>query len=423
MIPAVSTVVILIQNREKKEEENNMDPSLANDIINFYAAERGYPTFEGINAMSRADFEKGLALWPTEYIEAMPDAAMHYALTGKVKHPQTGQMVRSEWGWRIEQIQKTVEFRYTTEGKKYVLSLLDTNPVRNEETDVDDMINTASIKVAADTGSAKKDKKQTQINIKRMEHIKALEKSISKGGALRAMYESTLKVHKESVDNLMLNEEAAKAAMKDKRRKKIPALLLSWIVMPLYVILRTLDMFFDGYFSSMRMGYTEVALGPKVGSNHRLLGRISIPFVVSAFISFVSATINYNLGVEDNVKYGIFITGVAAIPLYMLGFTILKQLLDIPFMWLTNKYGEFASKVSSMFEPTTADEFQFGKVTQTYEQQEILGQLIKEREELIKGLKEAVERNTSYSHYDTKCKDKKFSLKMLEKEHRDTFGY
>lgn len=74
----------------------------------------------------------------------------------------------------MEHIQKAVEFRNTTEGKKYVLNFLTIDPVRTDETDESDMINTASIEVSAITGSEKKDKKQTQINIKRMEHIKAL---------------------------------------------------------------------------------------------------------------------------------------------------------------------------------------------------------------------------------------------------------
>ncbi|MFV0362703.1 MAG: hypothetical protein ACK5LL_06395, partial [Suipraeoptans sp.] len=166
-----------------------MNPSTANEVINGYAAFNGYPTVAQINLMERKDFMKGLENWPTEYIAAMPDAGLNYNLSGKVKHPQTGQVVRSEWGWKMEQVKKVVEFRNTTEGKKSVLRHLVSDAIRNEDTDINDMLNTATIKVAATTGSKKRDKKQTQINIERMNHIRALEKSISKGGALRVMYD------------------------------------------------------------------------------------------------------------------------------------------------------------------------------------------------------------------------------------------
>lgn len=399
-----------------------MISSTANDIINHYATKRGYPTLPQINSMDRIEFTKGLKLWATEYISALPDAGLHYNLTDKLIHPQTGQIAGSEWGWKMEQVEKTVEFRNTTEGKKYVLQHLVPEAVRNEETDANDMLNIASIKVSAITSSARSNKKQTQINIKRINHIRALEKSISKGGSLRAMYEATFNAHKDSIENLMTNEDAAKAAMQSKRKKKIFSLLLSWLVMPLYVILRTLDMFFDAGIILAKMGYKGAQLGPKVGSTHPFLGRFSIPLVVAAFISFTSAIAKYNAGVEKYVDHGIVVSGIIMIPLYMIEFIILKQFLDIPFMWLTKKYGTIAKWASCRFDPTTAEEFQLGEVTQTFEYHELLGHMIRERENLIKGLTEAIESNVSSSPFDTYCKDKKFSLKTLEKEERDAFN-
>ncbi|MFV0361467.1 MAG: hypothetical protein ACK5LL_00035, partial [Suipraeoptans sp.] len=241
--------------------------------------------------------------------------------------------------------------------------------------------------------------------------------------ALRVMYDVSFKAHKAGVENLMTNEDAATAAMHSKRRNKIPSLLLSWLVMPLYVILRSFDMFFDGGIIAAKMGYDESQLGPKVGSNHPFLGRFSIPLVVATFISFVSAITRYNAGVEKYVEHGIVVSGIIMIPLYMLEFIFVKQFLGIPFVWLTNKYGIFVEKVSCLFEPTLADEYQFGGVTQSFEQQDILGQMIKEREDLVKSLIEAIENNVSFCKADADCKDKKFSLKMLEKEERDTVGY
>ena len=90
----------------------------------------------------------------------------------------------------MEQVPKTVAFRNTTEGKKHVFRLITPNPVRNEEADIYDMINTAAIKVSAANGTERQNKKQTQLNIERMEHLRMLEKSISKGGALRAYHAS-----------------------------------------------------------------------------------------------------------------------------------------------------------------------------------------------------------------------------------------
>lgn len=399
-----------------------MDQRIANNIINDYATTKGYSTVAQANNMSYSEFVKGLEIWPAEYIAALPDAGLYYSLTGKVNHPQTGQIVRSLWGQKMEQVQKTLEFRNSTEGKKHMLHSITPIAVRNEETDVNDMLDIASIKISATTGFAKSDKKQAQINIERMELIRALEKSISNGGALRAIYEATLKAHKDGVENLMTNEEAAKASMHSKRRKRIPALILSWLLMPLYVILRSFDMFFDGGIISAKMGYAGPELGPKVGSNHTFLGRFSIPIVVATFISFISAIANYNAGVEKYVSHGIVVSGVIMIPLYMIGFIIIKQFLDIPFMWLTNKYGVIAEWASRLFEPVKADEFQLGGVTQTYMQQDILGQMIKERETLIYDLKAAIKNNLPYAKCDTLCNDKKFSLKTLEKEERDTFG-
>lgn len=400
-----------------------MNPSMANDIINNYAVREGFPTIKELHPMEHAEFLRELELWPTEYIAALPDAGLHYGLTNKIKHPRTGQMARSEWGWKMEQVQKAVEFRNTTEGKKHVLRFLTSEPVRNEETDVNDMLNTASIKVSATTGSVKKDKKQTKINIERMEHIRALEKSISKGGGLRTMYDASLIAHKKDVENLIKNEDATKAAMKSKRSRKLFALLLSWFVMPLYVILRSFDMFFDGGIMSHRLGYEEgIYSGPKVGSKHRLLGRLSIPLIIGTFISFVNATIRYRIGVEDYVSHGVTISGIIMIPVYAIGFIIIKQFLNIPFIWLTIKYGAFAERASCMFEPTTAEEFQLGGVTKSYEVQDSLGQMIQEREEIINGLKKAIENNEYYSSYDVYCKDKKFSIKTLEKEDKDTYS-
>ena len=57
---------------------------------------RGYPTVAEIHAMEHADFLREFKLWATEYILALPDAGLHFNLSGKVKHPKTGQMVREE---------------------------------------------------------------------------------------------------------------------------------------------------------------------------------------------------------------------------------------------------------------------------------------------------------------------------------------
>lgn len=111
------------------------------------------------------------------------------------------------------------------------------------------------------------------------------------------------------------------------------------------------------------------------------------------------------------------------IPVYAIGFIIIKQFLNIPFIWLTIKYGAFVERASCMFEPTTAEDFQLGGVTKSYEVQESLGQMIKEREELIKDLKDAIENDLPYSLCDTYCNDKRFSIKTIEKEDKDTYGY
>lgn len=400
-----------------------MHPSTANSIIEEYAAREGYPTIEQLNDMKRVEFMNGLDVWPTEYIEVMPNAGLCYELTGMMRHPQTGEMVRSEWGWRMEQIPKTVAFRNTTEGKKHILRLITPKPVRNEEIDINDMIDTASIKVSAANGTERQNKKQTQLNIERMEHLRMLEKSISKGGALRAMYDASLDAHNDGVENLTTNEEAADMVMREKRRKRIPTLLLSWLVMPLYVIIRSFDMFLDGGILSHKLGYNEgIYSGPKVGSNHRILGRLSIPLIVGTFISFVSANDKFRFGAEDYVTRGVFNSGLYAIPVYMLGFIVIKQFLNIPFLWLVEKYGGIAEWASCVFKITDAEDYQFGRVTYTYELQETLGQLIKERQELIKDIKYAIENDVSYSRCDSSRSDKNLSIKALEKEEREAFG-
>lgn len=107
----------------------------------------------------------------------------------------------------------------------------------------------------------------------------------------------------------------------------------------------------------------------------------------------------------------------------MIGFTLVKQFLDIPFMWLTNAYGRIATRASYMFEPVAAEEYQLGGVTTSFDQQNIIGQLIKEREELIKDLKDAIENDLPYSRCDTYRSDDRFSFKTIENENRDTYGY
>ena len=175
-------------------------------------------------------------------------------------------------------------------------------------------------------------------------------------------------------------------------------------------------MFFDGGIISAKMGHTGLELGPKCGSNHVFHGRFSIPLVVATFLSFVSAIAKYNAGVENYVEHGIIISGIIMIPLYMIGFIIVKQFLDIPFIWLTNKYGVIVEWASSRFDPTSAEEFQLGGVTLTYEQQDILGKMIKEREELINNLKEAIKNNIPYAKCDRLCTNKSFPLRHSRKK-------
>lgn len=400
-----------------------MSPHVADSIVNAYADQRGYPTIIELNDMSKEEFEKGLSVWCNEYIEALPDAGLLYGLTGQIQNPTTGNMVRSEWGWKMQQAKKVLEFRHTEAGKKYLLNRLVTEKVRDDEKDMDDLLDTASISVVANTGSPRRDKKLTQINIRRLDHIKALEKSISKGGALRDAYDTMLMAHKDSIENLISNEDAAKSAMYSKKRNKIPALLLSWLVMPLYVILRSFDMFFDGGIMSLRLNSAEnVYTEPKVGSNHPFLGRLSIPIVVGTFIGYVTAIIEYNRGSDLFTSRGILQSGLACSILATIGFIIAKQFLGVPFYYLTKIYGNFAYWASTRFLPLTADDFQLGYVTYTYQKQQLLGEMIKEREEIIQGLKSAIINNVMHSPYDSYYKNKSLSIKALKAEEEKYFN-
>lgn len=401
---------------------NKMNPNIANNIINEYAAKKGYPTVEELYNMNHIDFMMKTDFWLTEYLETLPDAGLYYNLANIIINPHTGQKEQTEWGRKMSHIKDVIKFRETTEGKKKYLLDNIPEPVRNKESDIDDMLKTASIKVSAASGNEKQNKEQTQLNIKRMEHIVALEKSISKGGALRAMYDTTLETHKEGIENLITNEEVARLVMKEKRHKKFPALLLSWIIMPLYVILRCFDMFFDGYFTPRIMGSYINDVDPKVGSRHPLLGRLSIPILFGTFLSFMDASENIKLGTEAYVNNGIFITGIVAMPLYALGFAVVKQFLNVPFAWLVEKYGAVAEWASEVFNIANADDYQLGEINMHYDNQEVIGKLIKEREHLIVDLKYAIENDLPYNKCDSFYNDKELSIKALNKEERDTFG-
>lgn len=400
-----------------------MDTITALNIVNAYVSYEGYPDIESINSMKHSDFLKGLEEWPTRYIEALPDAGLFYKLSDKINHPQTGKIVTTEWGWKMEQVHKTVEFRESTEGKKHILRTITPGPIRNEENDTNDMIDTASIRVSTATGSARKVKKQTQLNLERMEHIKALERSISKGGAVRDVYEEVLDDHSNNVESLMTNEEAAIAAMKEKRWKRIPSLLLSWLVMPFYVILRAFDMILDSFVISYRRGINIKKISPKVGSNHKFFGRFSIPLVIATFLSFVITISSHNAGIEEYATRDPILLSIFLVPFYMIAFMIVKQFFDLPFDWGTYKYGIIALKASYAFEPKTAEEFQLGDVSETYELQDILRKMIIERENIINGLKDSIENNFKLNEYDEYRCHEDLSLKALKKEEIDRKKY
>ena len=193
--------------------------------------------------------------------------------------------------------------------------------------------------------------------------------------------------------------------------------------MPLYVIIRSFDMFFDGGILSERLGFDEgISTGPKVGSHHDILGRLSIPIVVAVFMSFVDASKKIHAGRTLYVEHGFFEAGIAFIIPFLIGFIIVKQFLNVPFIWLTILYGRLATNLSYLFEPFSAEEYQLGRVTASYQQQDTLGQLIKEREVLIKDIKYAIVNDISYSRCDSSRSDKELSIKALEKEERMAFG-
>lgn len=384
-----------------------MDKREAYELVNAYKEQYGFPGVKEFVRMPLDEMDKKFKNfeWSIEYMEAMIDAGAYVGYQEKEpKDLGYGMKEYDAWSLRVARLRHQLKYRKSDTGKKDILRHITPEVYKPEEHST---IDTASIRV--DYGdNTRAGKKQTELNIQRLEYIKALEKSISKGGSVREAYERARREYKEKVDTLPTTAETEKMAREEKKRSRIPTLLLSWIIMPVYTIFKSLEGFCDSLFITHKMD--EDITHTKFGSKHGLFGRMIFPFIAAWFIAWAGYETALLSGVDDFAQA--FVDFVYAFVFLI----VAKTILYLPFKYITKFIGMLAENMSWIFMSRTQNEFQMATVSYSLDKIKELEEVMREREEFINIVKNHIERNKQYTGYDAARNLKGRTLKDLEKE-------
>lgn len=389
--------------------EFGMTGNEAQEIIRMYReTQKNYFTYEVLCGLLMSGFKGFADIWDTLYIKAF------IVLNAANGMNEKDNRATDENSWPViaKFLRELLAERETTEGKKKMLRTRAPKEFRCKWTDEQEHFKSMSVKVSSSTGTQKEIKKQTQLNLERMEHIKALEKNISPGGDLRESYNEIREQHLMDIENLPTNEQAANFVMRDKRKKRIPALLLCWLIMPIYVILKSLDLLFDSMITEYHKYYDPKH--SKFGGEHPFLGKMSfnigLGFFIGAMVAMWKSVDPY---IKNSEVAAYFVSGFTAGFLFMSLFrTVLGIVID-PITHFVGKH--FAQKASEKLQTMSADEFQVGIVNYSYERAKHYLDLLEDRQLIIEDLRKAIETNAPYGEIDELRKEKDISIKNLAK--------
>ncbi len=396
-----------------------MDITTAKEIIARYTKAvytapsgetKGFYTPKDVAEMPRKNFEEEVQIWAVEYIEAVLTLATAWNFDEQFDLQKHGKTDITEWGYRAKKMREIVEFKKSTEGKKHLLRTIVSVPCRTEEKDREEMMKDSSVQVAS-AGTGRGAEKQTKLNVQRMEHLKALEKSISKGGALREVYERTLQDYHRKVEELPTNEEALALSERDQKELRPKALWVASLVMPLFVFVRTVDIILDSFIlGKMQGGFIET----KLGGEYMILSRTFGNSLIAAFIALVLAFCEVGT------------TGVVALffenffCLFIL-FAIARNLIGIITELLTIFIGKvIVVPASKCFEAASQNDYQMFDVSREMEYLKEFESQIKEREDIIEDLRTIINEDQPYGYVDEFLKGRKdLSLKRLAQDAAD----
>ena len=392
-------------------ENNIMTYDEALRTIEYYKKNAGYPTLkELLNNYATKGYNKYLTdnmkNWEAPYLSAILAMGQYNGPKEERQEDSCGAVRTSNWYNIATIFRKEIAHRKTVAGKKEFLRTIAPTAVRGADCDKLESMRNARVQVATVEGDSRKAKRQAKLNAERLEHIKALEKSLSVGGPIRDVCDSTLAEYNKRVDNLPTNEETAKAVMKERRKNRILSLLLSWLIMPIYVIVKAFDLLFD---SSVAANMISGDLTSRFGGKFPMLGRLTIPFMLSGFFALVDV-----LGGNNKMEAGPQF--VMNFLIYLVAFTIIKNILGIPFAYAAEGLGNIAEAASECFASYTEEDYQFADAAIAMRSYESYKEIFENRQDIIRSLREAIENNYKRGSLDDLRNYGSISLKALEKE-------
>ena len=383
----------------------------------------GYPTIGEFQEISDEEFNKWVNIWPPEYLEAMMIFGESLGYKEDSGLRRGGIItVLTVWGERVQKAREVVAYKKTTEGKQDVLRTIAPTMDSVEKKSASRKERMKEIKAAYEKAVAEKkmSKKQIKLNAKRIEMIEVLERNISTDGYLGDELKTSIKVYNNSVEELPTNEQAAASVMRDKKKNKVLSLLLSWITMPFFVIVKAINYILD----SAALTYHHCGdIASLLGGKHPALSRIEIPLMMTIFyIAVTEHNIekdSITLFVELSEKTGIEFSNMAVTFLVVLFFVILIRNIGgiVPFYvgWF---YGQVVEKASKKFSTASENDYQMRDVSENMDYVNFVKARIQGRENLIEALMEAVRTNAPYNEVDGCMKDRDFKVKTLKKENK-----
>ena len=122
--------------------------------------------------------------WEAPYLSAILAMGQYNGLKEERQEDSCGAVRTSNWYNIATIFRKEIAHRKTVAGKKEFLRTIAPTAVRSTDCDKLESMRNARVQVATVEGDSRKAKRQAKLNAERLEHIKALEKSLSVGGPI-----------------------------------------------------------------------------------------------------------------------------------------------------------------------------------------------------------------------------------------------
>ena len=360
-----------------------------------------------LNNLSKMRFE--CKEWDISYIEAVLSLGEHYGCNKPDR--------RTVWTSVVECLTCEIKYRNSVDAKKATLRKMAEAEVRGADEDALEKKRNARVQTDTLVGSIGASKKQKRINEERLQHIHALEKTLEKGGSLREVCDELYKDHNDCIENLPTNEETAKTVMQDKRKCAFKALILSWFIMPIYILVRAIDILCDSVIVAK---IKNDDLDSRFSLHAPIMGRLTIPYVLCGALTAIETADTLTHGGEimyGSIGYHIFFTFLET----LFVFTVAKSLIGVPAAYLADFIGKAVEWASDRFDPIDEYTAQFGAVEFTAVSYNHFKGLFDERQAVIRELRTAIKENRPRYEIDTLRIRGAFSYKSLEKE-KETFA-